>query len=349
MSRVENWQPKAIVTGIACVASVFVAEALHMPSNFLAPYVAFVSVNLGARDLRLILTANLFFMIAGFVLGAFAAEILLGRPVWQFLFIVVFSYLATLVRFGPINQFLAFASFLFFWFAAYIVLISVYEPTSLYVIYWDFNFSVVIGVVCAWVAARLAIALGFKEPVRDSPAPLVEDREKELHDAELIALVGATAIAVALLLWVWFDLPAITQIALTIALTVDRDIAVGFARRRQRLIGCFFGGGVALLVIVLNPESYLLWLIVFFLVTYVSSAWQINEPERDYAGLQAATAFFLVLSGTEGERGDIIGGVDRLAGIYIGILLLMILRYPFINIVFRLYYAAKSGAKSKPQ
>ncbi|MTH97038.1 FUSC family protein [Roseibium sp. RKSG952] len=346
MSQVRNWQPKAIAMASACVSAAVLGETLHLPSSYLAPIFAFVFVSFESKGFGLKLTSSLIGIFLGAFFGSIASDLLINSPAGQFLFIVVVSYLSVLARFAPIKT--AFAWRMCFRLQVAAVITSLASPTDLYATYLDTSFSILIGVLCAGAVSLIGMGLGFAEPVVTGPQEAPETGQDALRDAELVALVSAAAIAIALVLWIWFDIPAINQVVITIIMTVDRDIASGRARRQQRLVGCLVGGLIALAVIAMNPQNYLVWSTIFFVVIYLGSAWQINEVDRAYAGLQAAVAFIMVLGISKINDGDIITGVERLAGIFIGIALMIWLRHPFRLVLFKLY-SIMAGAKSSSE
>jgi uncharacterized membrane protein YccC len=136
------------------------------------------------------------------------------------------------------------------------------------------------------------------------------------------------------IIWNLFDLPSLTQMAVTVAavmaipVTVDDPRATGrtvTGRAVQRLVGCLCGGVLGLACLALPLTLYPLWLAMLFAGVWLCA--QIGASERGvgYAGIQACIVFMMTLVQGPGPPDSILPGINRFAGITGGLVVLLVI------------------------
>jgi uncharacterized membrane protein YccC len=134
------------------------------------------------------------------------------------------------------------------------------------------------------------------------------------------------------LIWNLFDLPSLSQMAITVTalmavpITVDDPRATGrtvVGRSQLRVVGCLGGGLLGLLCLAMPLTLYPLWLAVVFAGVWVCAHVGASTRGMGYAGIQACMAFIVTLVQGNGPPDSIVPGVSRLAGITGGILVLL--------------------------
>jgi uncharacterized membrane protein YccC len=134
------------------------------------------------------------------------------------------------------------------------------------------------------------------------------------------------------LIWNLFDLPSLSQMAITVTalmavpITVDDPRATGrtvVGRSQLRVVGCLGGGLLGLLCLAMPLTLYPLWLAVVFAGVWVCAHIGASTRGMGYAGIQACMAFIVTLVQGNGPPDSMVPGVSRLAGITGGILVLL--------------------------
>lgn len=161
-----------------------------------------------------------------------------------------------------------------------------------------------------------------------APAPL------PAPEPHVIAHAIRSAIAVGLvpLVWIWLDLPGLSQMAVTVAAVMavpaltghqadDRAIVV--RRSLQRVIGCLIGGLAALGILALSLQSYLPWLAALGVGVWVGTFVHAGRSKVTYVGTQGVVAFIITLVQGLGPPDSLAPAVQRMAGILVGLLVLL--------------------------
>jgi uncharacterized membrane protein YccC len=180
------------------------------------------------------------------------------------------------------------------------------------------GFAIVIGVVVACVVDYALAkpgaptqAAGSKPGIRARPI----DR-----DLAAIAITGGIAIGLIPLIWETLNLPGLGQTPITafVILTAMRQEPVWKALTRAA--GCLFGGVYGLVAMHLVGGVFLPWLAAMFAGLYVASHVRHGNGDASYVGQQAAVAIVLAMIQGSGPLPDILPVIDRLIGIFGGLL-----------------------------
>ncbi|VTZ48916.1 conserved membrane hypothetical protein [Methylocella tundrae] len=190
--------------------------------------------------------------------------------------------------------------------------------------------EVVIGVFAAVLLAFLL------EPRDGGPEPAKPPGWRAVFGAHWPAALHALRSGVTVMLippvWAWFELPSLSQMAITIAAVMavpaPSDTArdpgrIMVVRAIHRLIGCSFGGLIALVCLALPLTQFLPWLMTLCAGVWVGSHVQASPRAIGYVGTQAAIVFIMTLVQGFGAPTSIWPGLERLGGIFFGLLLLL--------------------------
>jgi uncharacterized membrane protein YccC len=146
------------------------------------------------------------------------------------------------------------------------------------------------------------------------------------------ALRAGTGVMLVPLVWNLLDLPSLSQTAITVAavmavpaLSADsasNRMAVT-ERAVHRILGCLLGGIAGLGCLALSVESFLPWLLMLTAGIWVAAHVQGSARGIGYVGTQGAVVFITTLVQGAGPPQSIMPGVERLAGITGGLLILL--------------------------
>lgn len=186
-------------------------------------------------------------------------------------------------------------------------------------------------------AAALAVASMLADPgtaTAKSPAP----GWSTLFGANrhVLGYAVRTGLAVMLvpLVWDWFALPGLDQMAISVAavmavpglVTNPEQVA---ARMRQRGLhraaGCVLGGTAGLMVLAAAITSLPPWLAALLIGVWIGAYLQTTARDTGYVGQQATVAFILTVVQGWGPPLSLAPGLERLVGILSGMGLLLII------------------------
>jgi len=211
-----------------------------------------------------------------------------------------------------------------------IILMSLTAPQETFNIAAYRTMEVVVGVVIAVLAALLlARQDGAPAP---SPAPGWSSLFAAHWPAALYALRSGVTVMLIPLVWSWFELPSLSQMAITVtavmAVPAPSDSATDpgrllATRAIHRLFGCLLGGIVALVCLAMPLTQFLPWLLTLCAGVWVGCHLQTSPRGIGYAGTQATIVFIMTLVQGFGPPTSIWPGLDRLGGILFGVLLLL--------------------------
>jgi uncharacterized membrane protein YccC len=149
---------------------------------------------------------------------------------------------------------------------------------------------------------------------------------------------GAVAAVIVLIAWVMLELPSAEQMAITIAAVMASPLAAqgGMASRRaiaersfHRVLGCFFGGTIALVCLAFSVTDFLPWLAILFGGIWICMYVQTSARGVSYVGTQAAIVFIMTLVQGYGPPDSILPGIDRFIGISGGLGILLVVSLIF--------------------
>jgi uncharacterized membrane protein YccC len=191
--------------------------------------------------------------------------------------------------------------------------------------------EVVVGTLAAVLfAIMLAPDAPAGPPVAAPPgwSDLLGDR----WPAVLHALRSGIAVALMPVVWSWFAVPSLAQMAVTAAAVMaipvlsgnpSQDAGLIIRRAVYRLAGCLFGGVVGLACLALSLTDYLPWMVLLMAGVWVGTHLQASERGIGYAGTQATVVFIMTLVQGWGPPESILPGIDRFIGITLGLATLL--------------------------
>jgi uncharacterized membrane protein YccC len=192
------------------------------------------------------------------------------------------------------------------------------------------------------IGSTIALLIAYAMAPDSAEAPPAPRGWSQLWDRDWPILLHAmrTGLTVMLLPWVWswFDLPSLSQMAVTVAaimavpvldadpLKTGRQIA---GHSLQRLLGCLLGGlgGIALLA--LSFTEFLPWILSLTVAIWIGCYVQTSPRGVGYIGTQAAIVLIMTLVQGWGPPDSLIPGLDRFAGMMAGLAVLMLVSLLF--------------------
>ncbi len=211
-----------------------------------------------------------------------------------------------------------------------IILISMETPASTPFVAFDRFAQVSMGALAALV---MALLLADDTPEAVAPAPGWRDLLGAQWPAVMHAMRGGIAVMTVPVIWTYFDLPGLLQMAVTViavmALPIASEDTMALAqavagRAVQRLSGCLCGGTLGLLCLTVPLTIYWLWLLALFGGVWVFAHISTSARGLGYAGLQACLVFIMTLVQGYGPPDSILPGIDRFAGIGGGLAVLLL-------------------------
>jgi uncharacterized membrane protein YccC len=152
--------------------------------------------------------------------------------------------------------------------------------------------------------------------------------------AMLHGMRAAIAVVVMMQVWIWMDLPQVTEMAISIAVVMsapvigDGSLGTRHAvaeRSLHRILGCFLGGIAALGCLALDVQSFPWWLAMIGGSVWVGMHIQNGQHGVGYLGTQMAFVFIVTLIQGPAPPNSIMPGIDRFVGISGGMVILLII------------------------
>ena len=143
-------------------------------------------------------------------------------------------------------------------------------------------------------------------------------------DQLVIAITAGLAIASVPSIWDSLELPGLDQTPITafvIMIAIRRDPHWTAA---TRALGCLAGGAYGLLCLGIIDDSLFLWVGLLFLGLYLSGHILHRNGDASYMGHQAGVAVILAMVEGSAPSADILPAIDRLVGIFGGIVLVAV-------------------------
>ena len=215
---------------------------------------------------------------------------------------------------------------------AMVTMMSLADPGQAFFAATTRSIEVIVG---TGTAMLVALALGAEGTVPHEAAfPGWTGLLGARWPATLHAARTGIAVSTLPLVWSVFDLPSVTTMATTVAsvmaipVLADHPLDDGrriIGRAMQRLFGCVVGGGVGLLLLGLQLTDFLPWLLALFAATWLFAYVQGSERGMGYVGMQAGMVVVMTLVQGEGPPASILPGLNRLAGIALGLAVLSVI------------------------
>jgi uncharacterized membrane protein YccC len=214
-----------------------------------------------------------------------------------------------------------------------VVMMAMNDPAQTPFIALDRLAEVTLGCLAAAV-----MALMLAPPVKDAPAAVHAPGWTDLLGARWPAVEHGLRSGITIMLlpviWNLFDLPSLSQMAITVVavmavpVALDDPRAAGrtvIGRAELRLLGCLCGGVFGLACLALPVDVYPLWLAVLFAGVWICAHVGTSERSISYAGIQACIVFIVTLVQGPGPPDSILPGVERFAGITGGLSVLLLI------------------------
>ncbi|WP_137391336.1 FUSC family protein [Rhodoligotrophos defluvii] len=192
---------------------------------------------------------------------------------------------------------------------------------------------------------------GAADPSAAKPGVFTRPVDLSLLSA---ALTGGCAIASIPLIWNALELPGLAQTPITAFVIVTALRNDPTTKGLNRLVGCILGGGFGLIAAALVGDAFFLWLVLLSIGLYGFSYMKNGAVDAQYAGHQAGVALILAMVEGSGPSSDIAPAIERLVGIFGGILVVALFQITVMPAIDRIlaWIASNSEdvrAESGPQ
>jgi uncharacterized membrane protein YccC len=212
-----------------------------------------------------------------------------------------------------------------------ILLMSIDKPLLAFDLAVYRTTEVIIGCVAAVV---IALLLAPEEQGGAAVQPLGwSDLLGARWPIVLHAIRSGITVSLIPIVWSWFELVDFSQMAITVAVVMavpilsDHPVDQGrliINRSLHRIIGCFFGGLVALACLGIPLTEFLPFMLVLCAGVYVGTYLQGSQRGVGYVGTQAAFVFIITLVQGFGPPANVWPGIDRFGGMMGGLLILLV-------------------------
>ncbi len=133
------------------------------------------------------------------------------------------------------------------------------------------------------------------------------------------ASLGACAILFTPLIWLFFNFPGFSQIAISIIAIIGMDIEGTRNKGILRMVGCFIGLIITVLLLGLNIQNVLMLLLVIFSVSSLFLYFYFANSSIGYFGLQSTIVFSIGIIPQLLPTTSIAPAVERMVAITLGI------------------------------
>ncbi|PYE87203.1 FUSC family protein [Phyllobacterium leguminum] len=138
------------------------------------------------------------------------------------------------------------------------------------------------------------------------------------------AISGGIAIAAIPSIWESLQLPALGQTPITAVIILISMQSGPHWKAATRAFGCLLGAAYGLLAMKVAADAMLPWLVLMGTGLFISAQVHHRGGEASYVGLQAGVAIIMAMVQGMGPSPDILPAIDRLAGIFGGIVVVAI-------------------------
>jgi uncharacterized membrane protein YccC len=186
------------------------------------------------------------------------------------------------------------------------------------------------------VAVLIASLMAPDGPPPIPSAPGWTDLLGARWPAVLHGVRSGITVALVPIVWSWFELTEVSQMAISVAAVMavpilsDHPVNQGrliVTRALHRMIGCFFGGVAALAALAIPLTDVLPWIAVLSAGVYIGTYVQQSARGIGYIGTQAGLVFIITLVQGFGPPSTIWPGIDRLGGMMGGLAILLIVSF----------------------
>jgi uncharacterized membrane protein YccC len=307
----------ALRTTLATVLATLVALALHLDNPWWAAITGVVIVQVDAAATLSRSIDRVIGTAVGATIGYLGAATIADHPLFL-------ALVAGCTGFAIYAQERAEHGYAFLLGGITVVLVmfgSLAEPgAALHLaVYRALEILVGVAVACAVDYALSAPAT----PAAAAPKPGIWTRPLDRELAS-IAITGAVAVALIPLIWETLDLPGLGQTPITafVILTAMRQEPVWKALTRAA--GCLVGALWGLGAMHFAGGSFLPWLVLLVAGLYLASHIFHGNSDASYVGVQAGIAIAIAMVQGLGPSADIAPALNRLIGVFGGIVVVSI-------------------------
>ncbi|SJZ55876.1 Fusaric acid resistance protein-like [Enhydrobacter aerosaccus] len=323
-----GWDARqGILTAASVVLAVAFAALLGIDGLWWAAISAWMVANPDFSALWRKAIMRLLGTAVGLALGYWLAIVMEGFPPYQALAVFVACGLGCYQRFA--------SPYGYAWFYGcltlmLIVTVSIIETDTLF-IYAQSRF---LEIACGVVASALVHAVLLpRRSTAPPPPPAAADGDKS--GLFYAALVGGFSGVALMALWSLTGLPALSQAILSCMFVVDRDFGTGRVRARQRFIGCLLGAALGLAALLFELDSLPVYATVLFAGIFFFSRLHHGGGRQSYIGTQGGLAFIAALVTDGGPPNALLPVIDRVAGIFIGVAVMVTISYILVTLMGR--------------
>jgi uncharacterized membrane protein YccC len=320
---------QASFAALVVAISVGVACAMHMQEVWWAAISGFIC----SQATRPASVKKALLRVTGTIAGAVLCLALVGWLAYDMFACVLALLVISSIGILAVNVSAHGYAWLFFSVTfSLVLLMSLVDPVNAFSFAINRTIEVIIG---ATVAIVIAFAMVPEESVVDSPIPC---GWTDLFGAQwpvvLHALRGGIAVAITPVMWSYFYLPGVTATATTmtsvLAVPVLSDNPIDsnhkmVQKAMHRLLGCFVGGVAGLILLAVPLTQLFPWLASLAVGTWLFAYLQGSTRGIGYVGTQAAVVFIITLVQGDGPPASIMPGINRFAGIAIGMVTLLVI------------------------
>ncbi len=212
-----------------------------------------------------------------------------------------------------------------------VVLVSLNDPSQAFSVAVYRFLEVLVGTACA-----LLVAILLAPEADDTDAPVLpgwRDPFGAQWPAATYAMRSGVTVAVLPVIWNTFNLPGIATMATTVAAVMAVPMLPGhvlddpariLSKAAYRLLGCFVGGVAGLAVLAVSPTVFSFWLALLAAGVWLFVWMQASTTGAGYVGTQAHMVYIVTLVQGQGPPESLLPGIDRFAGITLGVVTLLL-------------------------
>ena len=318
----------ALATALATAGAVTFALALRLQSPYWAGVSGLICMQANQpQSLRKTLHR-----IAGTAVGAAAVLLIFPWVAYDPIATMLLLFLAgTLAILGSLLSRYSYAWLLGGITAIMVILGALDDPSQVLSFAFYRSAEIMLGSITALAVAYMLLP-GSGQPAPPAPGwgSLLGSNWHALSHAMRTGLI----VALVPVIWRVFELPNLTQMAISIGaimavpeLTGDpeRDRQAVSRRAVQRVLGCAIGAGAGLVMLALPWSAvFPTWLLCLMIAAAVGSQLQTGPHAIPTVGLQAAIAFILTVIQGWGPPLSLIPAIDRAAGMIGALVLLLV-------------------------
>ncbi|MTH97641.1 FUSC family protein [Roseibium sp. RKSG952] len=305
-------------TAVACWAAVFVSLLLELQEPWWAAISAFI---VSHSDRKTIVTKSLLRVIGtiiGSVLAFYVATQFAGQD-----FLVV-ALMAISVMAGIYKRYTsryAYAWVLGSITGVLVAYVSLATPGETREFAINRGMEIIVGVLTTMVIELLFNLHPKEEKSSFGPGSVDEDTRRHAMEA---GVFGGFVLVVIVLLDKLFGLPSPVQIIITSLVMIQLRIGFTHEMAYHRLFGCLLGGVSGLAVVYFLPSNFVVWSVFLLFGIFTFSGLHFSGDRHAYVGTQSVIAFLMTMITGNGPPSSIAPVLDRLAGILIGVIILVI-------------------------